>query len=97
MGVRIPHGKGAISCRDRVSALLVDEMAAKRSLNNDQLNDVVIGYEDFRPSLGKWKHIVTSALVFVVRGLALNCLLYCGCTHPTNSGKKMGRRHSSQT
>ena len=58
--------------RDRVCALLVDEMALKSSLNYDQLNDTVVGYEDYGPSWERKKVIVTSALVFMVRGLALN-------------------------
>ena len=61
-----------LSDRDRICALLIDEMAVKSSLHYDTLNDTVVGYEDCGPCLQRKKEIVTNALVFMVRGLALN-------------------------
>jgi hypothetical protein len=61
-----------MSPRDRVCALLVDEMALKSSLSYDQVNDVVVGYEDCGSGFVRKKMVVTSALVFMIRGLAAN-------------------------
>jgi hypothetical protein len=61
--------------RNRVCALLIDEMAIKANLAYDKYMDVVVGYENMggvdglrEPS----KHVAKSCLTFMVRGIALN-------------------------
>ena len=58
--------------RDRVCVLMIDEMSLKRFLSYDRCNDLVVGYEDYGVGYDRKKLEVTSALVFMVRGLALN-------------------------
>jgi len=51
---------------------MIDEMSLKRFLSYDRCNDLVVGYEDYGVGYDRKKLEVTSALVFMVRGLALN-------------------------
>ena len=69
----------AIACKvrclrpeDRVCVLMIDEMSLKRYLAYDRFNDLVVGYEDYGSGFDRKKLEVTSALVFMIRGLALN-------------------------
>jgi hypothetical protein len=61
-----------LNTRDRVCALLIDEISIKSNLCYDRQMDVVVGYEDLGGYGGRTKLIATNALVFMVRGLASN-------------------------
>jgi len=61
-----------MSLTDRACALMIDEMSLKRFLTYDRLNDVVVGYEDYGEGYDRKKVEVSSALVFMLRGLAKN-------------------------
>src|ERR1043165_6518466 len=58
--------------RDRVCALMVDEMAIKSSLSYDKQYDVVYGFEDYGDNFSRGNLIVKNTVVFMVRGLSLN-------------------------
>ena len=58
--------------RDRVCLLMIDEMSVKRFLSYDGLADLVVGYEDCGAGYDRKQLEVTSALVFMIRGLAQN-------------------------
>ncbi len=51
----------SLSVRDRNCALLIDEMALKSFLSYDQLNDLVVGYEDYGAGFDRKKVIGSSA------------------------------------
>jgi len=55
-----------------VCALMIDEMSLKSGLHYDSGIDTIIGFEDYGAGLGRHSNVVTSALVFMVRGLASN-------------------------
>jgi hypothetical protein len=58
-----------MSDRDCVCVLLIDEMSFKSYLNYDIKNDIVVGYEDLGWDSPRNSLLVTSALVFMVRGI----------------------------
>ena len=58
--------------RDRVCGLLIDEMSLKCNLNYDVKDDVVVGLEDLGEGWNRKNAVVTSALVFMARGLSSN-------------------------
>ena len=60
----------ALSERDRVCVLMIDEMSIKRFLSYDRLCDTVIGYDDC--GFERKNLEATNALVFMIRGLAAN-------------------------
>jgi len=70
--VALKHKLQAFSDRDKVCALMIDEMSLKSGLHYDSGIDTIIGFEDYGAGLGRRSNVVTSALVFMVRGLASN-------------------------
>lgn len=68
----IGHKVQSMAHRDRVCSLMIDEMSLKSGLVYDSGSDAIVGYEDFGSVLGRRDKIVTSALVFMLRGLASN-------------------------
>ena len=58
--------------RDRVCALLIDEMSLKTNLSYDRRMDIVVGYADMGIEGERTQNLANSALVFMIRGLALN-------------------------
>ncbi|GFN82568.1 transposable element p transposase [Plakobranchus ocellatus] len=58
----------SIADQEKLSAILVDEMAIKKFLNYNPTYDIVEGLEDFG-SLGKTGQFADHALVFMLRGL----------------------------
>ncbi|KAK3801952.1 hypothetical protein RRG08_064546 [Elysia crispata] len=53
---------------EKICALVIDEMALKKPLSYDSLNDKIEGIEDFG-SLGRTQLCATEALVVMVRGI----------------------------
>ena len=58
--------------RDRVCVLKIDEMSLKSNLSYDKLCDVIYGFHDCGKGFDRQETFVTSALVFMVRGLSMN-------------------------
>ena len=58
----------SLNPRDRVCALLMDEMALKTNLTYNRYDDVVVGYQDVGGG-ERCEQLANSALVFMVRGL----------------------------
>jgi hypothetical protein len=58
--------------RDRVCALMIDEMSIKTSSCYDKQSDVIFGFHDCGETSERESVVATSALVFMVRGLSLN-------------------------
>ena len=56
---------------EKLCALLVDEIALKKTLNYDPTNDEIEGLEDYG-SLGRTHNFADHALVFMIRGLSFN-------------------------
>jgi DNA transposase THAP9 len=68
----LQHKVESFSVRDKVCALLIDEMSLKSGLLYDPATDMIIGYEDYGEGIGRYNKVATSALVFMLRGLASN-------------------------
>jgi hypothetical protein len=60
-----------MSERDKVCALLFDEITLKKNLQYDRYRDSIVGFEDFA-HIGRSDKYAGSALVFMLRGLAAN-------------------------
>jgi DNA transposase THAP9 len=60
-----------LSSRDRVCALLLDEIALKFNLSYNRYDDFIVGFEDIGDGK-RGKQLANSSLVFMVRGLAYN-------------------------
>ena len=60
-----------MSDRDRTCVLLMDEISIKSNLQYNAATDRIEGFEDYG-NTDRTRHIVSSVLVFMLRGLALN-------------------------
>jgi len=58
--------------RDHVCLLMIDDISVKRFLSYGSLADLVVGYLDCGAGYDHKQSEVTSALVFMIRGLAQN-------------------------
>lgn len=58
--------------RDRVCALMIDEMSIKSSLSYGKEYDLVYGFQDCGKSFKQDNLVLTSVLAFMVCGLSLN-------------------------